>query len=488
MTFEAKYTIGEELGKGAYATVYKCTNKESGEISAVKVVDKSKAGPKDIDDVMHEVNMMKTVGFHAHVVQLKESFDTPKHMFLVLDLLSGGMLFDRIVQMKHYSEQSASKLIKNFLLALEHIHSKGIMHRDLKPENLLLKYNADPNSKDESHLTNVALADFGLAGRVPGQTCCGSPSYIAPEVINVGYLRTQKEPYDAKCDVWSLGVIAYILLSGKMPFHGRQYKETFQKIVKNQWSFVGDIWEHVTPAAKDFIKTMLTPDPKLRPTAAEALKHPWVASVQPDTHLAQIQEGIMQFNAQQKLKAAMAVFRATTSFLGALDKTPPFMKYLMHKDKLSTVIESKSQTDPNKVHYIDFSRALLRDTPGWKMQDCCTCGSKQVCRHIQNVNEYLFVGKRSMDVYPFMNELQCMKEEAEFDFLDEPTNKKVQMTAQEIEEIMKAANVFAEELTKVPQGEMKPNFMLQNSKGFGAAGKEKGEKGTANAVSMFKKK
>lgn len=483
-TFESKYTMGEELGKGAYATVYRCTHKETGEVSAVKVVDKSKAGPKDIDDVLHEVTMMKTVGFHPHVVQLKEYFDTPKNMFLVMDLLSGGMLFDRIVQMKHYSEQTSSKLIKNFLLSLEHMHSKGIMHRDLKPENLLLKHNAN-GSGDETHLTDVALADFGLAGRIPGQTCCGSPSYIAPEVINVGYLRTQKEPYDAKCDVWSLGVIAYILLSGKMPFHGRIYKETFQKIVKNQWSFVGDIWDRVTPTAKDFIKSMLTPDPKLRPSASEALQHPWVANVQPDTHLGEALDSIKQFNAQQKLKAAVAVFRATTSFLGALDKTPPFMKYLSHRDKLSTVIESKSQTDPNKLHYIDFSRALLRDTPGWKMQDCCTCGSKQVCRHIQNVHEYLFVGKKAMDVYPFMNELQMMKEEADFDFLDEPTNKKVQLTAQEIDEIMKAANIFAEELSKVPSADLKPNFMLQNSKGFGASA---AEKGTAAAMNMFKKK
>lgn len=484
-TFESKYNIGDELGKGAYATVYKCTHKETGEISAVKVVDKTKAGPKDIDDVLHEVNMMKTVGYHPHVVQLKEYFDTPKNMFLVLDLLSGGMLFDRIVQIKHYSEQTSSKLIKNFLLALEHIHSKGIMHRDLKPENLLLKHNS--NGNDETHLTDVALADFGLAGKIPGQTCCGSPSYIAPEVINVGYLRTQKEPYDAKCDVWSLGVITYILLSGKMPFHGRIYKETFQKIVKNQWNFVGDIWDQISPSAKDFIKTMLTPDPKLRPSATEALKHPWVVNVQPDTHLGSIVEGIKQFNAQQKLKAAVAVFRATTCLLGNLDQTPPFMKYLNHKDKLSTVIESKSQTDPSKVHYVDFSRALLRDTPGWKLQDCCTCGSKQVCRHIQNVHEYLFVGKKAMDVYPFINELMTLKEEAEFDFLDEPTNKKNQLTAQEIEEILRAANIFAEELAKVPAADLKPNFMLQNAKPlFGNA--NAAEKGTANAMGKFLKK
>lgn len=461
--FEDNYEIGDELGKGAYATVYRCKHRKTGETWAVKVVDKSKAGPKDINDVQHEVTMMKTVGHHPHVVQLIEFFDTPQNMYLVLELLEGGMLFDRIVQLKHYSEACASRLIKNFLLALEHIHSKGIMHRDLKPENLLLKRTEKTYPDDISHLTDCALADFGLAGRPPGQTCCGSPSYIAPEVINVGYLRTQKEPYDARCDIWSLGVIAYILLSGKMPFHGRNFKETFNKIVKNQWGFVGDVWDKVSPQAKDFVKVMLTADYKQRPTATVALKHPWVANVQSDLHLMGSLEGLKQFNAEQKLRAAMMVFRATTSFLGKLDQTPPFMKYLTHSNKLSTVIQSQSQTDPNKVHHVDFSRALLRGTPGWKLQDCCTCGSAKVCRHIQNVHEYLFVGRVSMDLYPFINELESMRDEAEFDFADEPTNESIKQRAEEIDDVLKAAQAFKEEYAKVPVEDMKPNLMLQSS-------------------------
>ena len=107
-TFESKYAIGEELGKGAYAVVYRCTCKETQEQFAVKIVDKTKAGPKDIDDVMHEVTIMKLVGYHPHVVQMRDYFDTPRSMYIILDLLTGGMLFDRIVSLKHYSEQSAS--------------------------------------------------------------------------------------------------------------------------------------------------------------------------------------------------------------------------------------------------------------------------------------------------------------------------------------------------------------------------------------------
>lgn len=458
-TFEASYILGEELGKGAYATVYRCTHRATNTQWAVKVVDKSKAGPKDISDLNHEVKVMQEIGSHPHVVQLRESFDTPSNMFLILDVLEGGMLFDRVVQLKHYSERDASRLIKNFLLALEHIHSKGIMHRDLKPENLLLKRKGTGET-DASSLTDVALADFGLAGYTPGSTCCGSPSYIAPEVINVGFLRTEKNPYDGKCDVWSLGVIAYILLSGKMPFHGRNFKETFQKIVKGQWAFNGDIWESVSPSAKDFIKTMLILDPNRRPSAKEAQQHPWVLNVQPDVHLPNSIESIKAFNAQQKLKGAVAVFRATTCLLGSMDRTPPFHKYLTHKNPVSTVVESVSQTDASKTHYIDFARALLHKSNGWRMQDCCTCGSKMVCRHIQNVHEYLFVGSRAMDVAPFMNVLLTMQDEAQCDLEDNPRDVSLRLKLDEIENAINAANIFHEEYLRVPSDIMKPNLML----------------------------
>ena len=461
--FKDFYSLGEQLGKGAYAVVFQCTHRETGNVYAVKVVDKTKAGPKDIDDITHEINVMGRIGYHPNVVQMIEYFSTARHLYIILDLLTGGMLFDRIVQLKHYSESDASLLVRNVLSGLAHIHSKGIIHRDLKPENLLLRNKASESSSPTSHLTDVCLADFGLAGYVPSTTCCGSPSYIAPEVINVGYYRTRKEPYDTKCDIWSIGVITYILLSGKMPFHGRSFKETFESIVNNRWSFIGDTWNNVSPGSKTFIEACLTQDPAIRPSAQVLLSHPWLAESQSDAHLEGSLESLRKFNAQQKVRAAVRVFCWTQSLLGPLDWTPPFMRFLRHTDKYSTVLTHQSQTDPKKVHTIDFGKALDHNKPGWRLQDCCTCPSEKVCRHIQNVHEYLFVGKRSMEVYPFIDELRMMREEAEDDLEENPNDVDAKTRLDKVNHSIEAACVFSDELAKVPEADLKPNLMLDGS-------------------------
>lgn len=459
--FKDFYSLRGYLGKGSYAVVYECVHRETGEVYAVKVVDKTKTGPKDIDDLTHEINIMSIIGYHPHVVQMIEYFSTERHLYIVMDLLSGGMLFDRIVQLKHYSEQNAAELVRNFLSSLNHIHSKGIIHRDLKPENLLLRYSESSAPSTASHLTDVCLADFGLAGYVPSTTCCGSPSYIAPEVINVGYYLSNANPYDSKCDIWSLGVITYILISGKMPFHGSNFKETFSRIVAGKWGFVGDIWSKVTPAAKDFITQCLRMNPKERPCAAELLRHPWVSENQPDVHLEDSLEGLRKFNAHQKIRAAVRVFCWTQQLLGCrLDRTPPFMRYLRHEDEYSTIVYHQSQTDPKLEHAVDFAKTLEHDQPGFRMQDCCTCPSEKVCRHIQNVHEYLFVGCRYMEVYPFINELKMMKAEAECDLEADPKDKDAAEKLRKTNRAIDAACVFSDELAKVPPDELKPNLMI----------------------------
>lgn len=468
--FQEHYTLKEKVGKGAYAEVFKCTRKDSGTIYAVKVVDKSKTGPKDVEDLSHEIKVMSAVGYHPHVVQMIEYFSTPHHLYIVLDYLDGGMLFDRIVQMKHYSEMNASGLIRNLLSALSHLHARNIIHRDLKPENLLLRHNKASAVAASSKLTDVCLADFGLAGYIPSTACCGSPSYIAPEVISVGYYQTRTTPYDSKCDIWSLGVITYILLTGKMPFHGATFKETFKKITTNSWEYPAGFKSTVSSSAVDFINSCLTLDPIKRPSAKVLLNHPWVAEEQSDTHLEGSLECLKTFNTQEKIRAAVRVFCWTQNLLGHMDRTPPFMRYLRHPDTLSTIIYHQSQTDTKVEHEVDYSFALQHGRPGWRLQDCCTCASELICRHIQNVHEYLFVGCRSMDVYPLINQLRMTRLDAEEDLAAERTGgstlkvKTLQENLRKIIYVIDAACTFSDELAKIPADLRKPNLMIDGSR------------------------
>ncbi|KEG13520.1 myosin light chain kinase [Trypanosoma grayi] len=461
MQFEEKYAIvkGDPLGKGTYAVVYKCIDRKTRKEFAVKIVDKSIAGPKDMDNLDFEIRVMERVGFHPHVVRLIDYYKTEKHIYLVLDLLTGGMLFSRIVELSHYSERYAANLVRNFLSALAHIHSKGIIHRDLKPENLLLRHSKGSSINRLSYHSDVCIADFGLAGTIPSRVCCGSPSYIAPEVINVGYYHRQQEPYNEKCDVWSLGVITYILLSGRMPFFGSTHNAIFSRIVSNQWTFSDDIWDNISPAAKSFVSACMTPDPKRRPSANDLLKHAWIDSLQPDVHLCASIKELKHFNAQEKFRAAARVFCTTRALLGQLDHTPPFMKYLRHKDRLSTVIEVQSQTDSSKTHYVDFGKALSKGK-GWRLQNCCTCASELVCRHIQNVHEYLFVGNRSMDILPFIDELGLMKADAAHEVKEGRNKSEVRERLAKVTHVIEAARALSDALAVVPEEQRKPHLML----------------------------
>ncbi|RNE97690.1 myosin light chain kinase, partial [Trypanosoma conorhini] len=265
---------GSPCKQGVRRRVHSCVHRETHGEFAVKVVDKRAAGTGDTGGVFFGTQQVKqAVGLHPHVVRLVGHVETSGRLCLVLDLLSGGMLPDRIVALSHYSEKCAAELVRNVLSALAHVHSRGYLHRDLKPENLLLRHRATAASSDTAWLSDVCLADFGLAGKILGGACCGTPPYIAPEVIMAGYYGTQSQPYDAKCDIWSLGVVSYLLLSGRMPFGGHSHRETFRRIVSNDWGFIGEIWKKISPNATAFVAACLTPDANKRPSAKELLHH-----------------------------------------------------------------------------------------------------------------------------------------------------------------------------------------------------------------------
>lgn len=258
------YEFKNELGRGAFSIVYLGLNKATGGEFAVKVINKKDLGKDYEKNLKMEVDILKKVN-HTNIIALKELFDTPDKLYLVMELVTGGELFDKIVEKGSYTESEASQLVRKIVSAVEYLHGIDIVHRDLKPENLLLK-RADNDLE-------VALADFGLS-KIVGQqmmmqTACGTPSYVAPEVLNA-------TGYGKEVDMWSIGVITYILLCGFPPFYGDTVPEIFEQIMEANFDYPEEYWGSISKEAKDFINRLLVVETADRMSAADALKHPWL--------------------------------------------------------------------------------------------------------------------------------------------------------------------------------------------------------------------
>jgi len=263
-SFEQNYEMKQELGRGAFSVVYLGINKINKKEHAIKVINKKDLGKDYEKNLKMEVDILKKVN-HNNIIALKELFDTPDRLYLVMELVNGGELFDKIVEKGSYTEAEAATLVKKIVSAVEYLHNMGIVHRDLKPENLLLK-RADDDLE-------VAIADFGLSKiigqQVMMQTACGTPSYVAPEVLNAS-------GYGMEVDMWSIGVITYILLCGFPPFYGDTVPEIFEQIMAASYDYPDEYWGHITPLAKDFIGKLLVVETHNRMSASAALKHPWI--------------------------------------------------------------------------------------------------------------------------------------------------------------------------------------------------------------------
>jgi len=263
---DKQYEFRQELGRGAFSVVYMAVNKSTNEKYAVKVINKKDLGKDYEKNLKMEVDILKKVN-HPNIIALKELFDTPDKLYLIMELVTGGELFDKIVEKGSYTETEAGTLVRKIVSAVEYLHNLGIVHRDLKPENLLLK-RADNDLE-------IAIADFGLS-KIVGQqmmmqTACGTPSYVAPEVLNAS-------GYGKEVDMWSIGVITYILLCGFPPFYGDTVPEIFEQIMEANFDYPEEYWGAVSKDAKDFINRLLVVDSDKRMSAGEALKHAWLTS------------------------------------------------------------------------------------------------------------------------------------------------------------------------------------------------------------------
>eukprot|EP00960_Hanusia_phi_P063613 765521-Hanusia_phi.AAC.7 len=265
------FDVGETIGRGSFATVKLCTDIMTKQQFALKVVNKGDPAFEQ-KNLAEEVDAMMRVS-HPNCVHLHGVFEEKEKIYLVLDLVTGGTLMDRIIEMNHFSEKDAIHVTRDILLAVEYLHSIGITHRDLKPENLLYA-SGDPSSPDYN---TIKIADFGLAkvmsGRSTMSTPCGTPNYVAPEVIDPA--RGSKV-YGPEIDIWSVGVIVYVMLCGFPPFYQTSTPALFKEICKGEFSFPSPYWDGISQQAKNFVMKTIVKKPRQRMQASECLQHEWI--------------------------------------------------------------------------------------------------------------------------------------------------------------------------------------------------------------------
>lgn len=261
-----EYEFKQEIGKGSYSTVYLAVHKASKAEYAVKVIEKSKRDPTE------EIEILLRYGRHPHIVTLKAVHEDDKRAYLVLELLHGGELLDRLLQRRNLTEKEAAEVMYTIASVVNYLHENGVVHRDLKPSNILYsKLGVDPST--------LCLCDLGFAKQLRAEngllmTPCYTANFVAPEVL-------KRQGYDAACDIWSLGVLLYIMLAGYTPFRnspGDSATDILDRIGPGYIDVESGIWCQISNEAKELVKRMLHVDPNRRPTAAAILKYPWIAN------------------------------------------------------------------------------------------------------------------------------------------------------------------------------------------------------------------
>jgi len=373
MAFDDIYLRGKKLGVGAFANVFLGTHKPSGATYAVKEVDRSSMVWNDKDHLKHEIENMFKVREGPNIVQLYEVYSThdpdevdesedegskkkkvdrnkkehrqrrkPNLCHLVIELMEGGELFDRIIEKRTFTEREARDSIRCVLEALKYMHERRVVHRDLKPENLLLK------STVKSKLTPVKLADFGFAKSIQSKngcrSLCGTPGYLAPEILE------RFPSYDVQCDIWSVGAILFLLLGGYLPFDDNNEEAVFDRTRNAAYNFHPRYWTNVSFGAKDLISRCLTIDPRKRYTAEDCLRHRWMAKSEVARDL-QLDGNVDRLQAKRKMKRAVQTVMAGNRLQRLNDD---FSNYLKNKRQDSTASYMSYMTTGTRYGHAQF--------------------------------------------------------------------------------------------------------------------------------------
>ncbi|RZC44852.1 hypothetical protein C5167_037803 [Papaver somniferum] len=347
--FDRRYSIGKLLGHGQFGYTFVATDKVNGDRVAVKRIDKNKMVlPIAVEDVKREVKILQALTGHENVVQFHNAFEDDSYVYIAMELCEGGELLDRILSKKdsRYTEKDAAVIVRQMLRVAAECHLNGLVHRDMKPENFLFK---SPKLDSPLKATDFGLSDFIKPGR-KFQDIVGSAYYVAPEVL--------KRKSGPESDVWSIGVITYILLCGRRPFWDKTEDGIFKEVLKNKPDFRRKPWPSISHSAKDFIKKLLVKDPRARLTAAQALSHPWVREG------GNASEIPIDISVLSNMRQFVKYGRLKQFALRALAST-------LNEDEMSDLRDQFDAIDVDKngsISLEEMRHALAKDLP-WKMKE-----------------------------------------------------------------------------------------------------------------------
>ncbi|XP_055786586.1 ribosomal protein S6 kinase alpha-2-like isoform X1 [Salvelinus fontinalis] len=303
--FTDGYEMKEDVGLGAYSVCKRCIHKITSVEYAVKIIDRAKKDPSE------EIEILLRYGQHPNIITLKDVYDDGKYVYLVMELMRGGELLDRILHQKSFSERETSAVLCTITKTVEYLHSQGVVHRDLKPSNILyVDETGDPES--------IRICDFGFAKQLRAEngllmTPCYTANFVAPEVL-------KKQGYDAACDIWSLGILLYTMLAGFTPFANGPNdtpEEILARIGSGKYALIGGNWDTVSDAAKDIVTKMLHVDPHQRLTAPQVLRHQWIVNREQLSQSQLIRQDV------QLVKGAMAATYLALNCLPLAPKLEP---------------------------------------------------------------------------------------------------------------------------------------------------------------------
>lgn len=374
----------KKIGEGSYGSVSICTNKTTNQKRAVKTLSKSQM--KTVEKFKEEIRIMKVLD-HPNIVKLYETYEDKVKVYLVMELCNGGELFDRIIECGHFTEVQAAIVMQQMLRAVYYMHENSFCHRDLKPENFLF------STKDAIEKATLKIIDFGLAFEFQTgkdmKTKAGTPFYVAPQVL--------QGKYDQSADLWSIGVILFVLLCGYPPFWGESDKEVLNKVKAGALNFNPADWKNVSHDAQNLVRNLLKMSQKERFTAEQALQDEWVRDKAPRATNVALSAGLVDnlkgFRSQNKLKkAALHVIAANMNEHQIKDLREQFVAMDINGDGLLTVKELQDgmakagmteipadlaqiikEVDSNgsgSIDYTEFLAATL-DRQKYQQEDVC---------------------------------------------------------------------------------------------------------------------